>query len=222
MLFISIPKSAATAFTESFAKAQGFRRSTDVMTIGTAPEGFRELALIHGSCRQFDDQLPNAFIPDTIHHLHIPPTKENKRILSGVQKVVILRDPDEVIDAYFREIKKGFRRVPTSFNALRTANEFRLRAKQIGLLDELCRFYREWACESENILKINYLEIISGGGWREVCEHFYLPEPRQYKLRYSANFTGSRPFAESMIHFTRRRLNSVKSVLRKGLGKVFK
>lgn len=222
MLFISIPKSAATAFTESFAKAQGFRRSTEVMTMGTAPEGFRELALIHKSCRQFDDQLPNALTADTIHHLHIPPTMKNKRILSAVKKVLILRDPDEVVEAYFREIKKGFRRVPTSFNGVGTLNEFKLRAKQIGLLEELWRFYHEWACESDNVCKINYVDITAGGGWREVCEHFDLPEPMQYKLIYSANFTGSRPLAESMSYFTRRRLNSVKSVLRAGLGKVFK
>lgn len=169
MLFISIPKSAATAFTESFAQAYGFRKSTDVRTKGTAPEGFNELALIHRSCRQFDDQLLNEFTPDTIHHLHIPPTKENKRILSGVLKVVILRDPGEVVDAYFREIKKGFRRVPTSFNGVKTPNEFKWRANQVGLLDELWRFYHGWALESENISVINYAEIISGGGYENVA-----------------------------------------------------
>ena len=222
MLFISIPKSAATAFTESCAQAHGFRKSTAVRTRGTAPEGFIELALIHGSCREFDDHLLNVFTPDTVHHLHIPPTEKNKKIPAGVPKVVVLRDPGEVVDAYFCEIKKGFRSLPTSFNGVKTLNEFKLRANQIGLLDELRRFYHGWACESENISIINYAEIIAGGGGvRECCERFDLAEPKKFELVYSYNFTGSRPLVESISHFIRFRLDSVKRVLRAGV-KVFK
>lgn len=133
--------------------------------------------------------------PNCIYKSHIAPSENNKKYLKSIKKVVLLREPVDVIKAYYRADAKNIHSKKTEFYNLLSEHDWVKKAEEIGLIGELESFYTGWKrnCNSEETLLINYDELIDNPN--EVflkMDRFYgLPEYENQtellKEKYSRN-----------------------------------
>ncbi|BBE10991.1 hypothetical protein HH1059_04230 [Halorhodospira halochloris] len=191
MLFISLPKAAAGAFTNTLAVAHRVQRTTTWSSFATAPSNYKELSLIHKSCRDYSTDFLDELTGGELRHLHIPPTENNVNLLRKTKKCVITRNFKDVPGAYFRETRHHFRKKPTVFYGAQTEHDFYLAAEKSGLLEELQSFVHGWqsACD-ENTLIIDHSDIVSDR-FQDLLEttedHFRLEPSGTMKLRSARN-----------------------------------
>lgn len=171
MLVIAIPKSASTSLLRSYAKRHGLRSFM-------GSEGYVRNELIYDvpysanyhllSKYHFTDfkEVDNFMVDKYLHNCciyksHIAPTIHNKKTLEKIKKVVLLRNPMEIISAYYRAEKKKIHRQKEEFKNIHTEKDWIQEAKNNGLLEELNNFYHIWKnTNDEYTLIIGYTELV--------------------------------------------------------------
>jgi hypothetical protein len=166
MLIIAMPKSASSSIARSLADATGCpvvnREARAPWKARPRAASFPLLAAIHhGDAYELEakDAEALAAIKGVAKH-HILPTANNVAVLSGVRRIVLLRDPAEVIDAYWRGYATGV--WPDGFKVLgagRTLADWRAAARKAGLDAELERFAQGWRDAPGETLLLDYAAL---------------------------------------------------------------
>jgi hypothetical protein len=126
------------------------------------PEQYAQLGKYHSDIRDFGlTDIKTFFQNDKIYKQHIPPTIINLELLRNQKKVVLLRDPKEIVMAYYRAEKKRLHERRKEFEEVSNPIEWMQTAENIGLLDELKNFHNTWSTINDEKLIVQYDELIA-------------------------------------------------------------
>lgn len=161
MLLIAIPKSASTSLMKTLGKLHKMPAKQIVFPEQSSPPGYGILWRFHGDIRQIDSDQAKLFaINREIYKQHIPPTENNRKLLSGQKKVLLLRPPEEIISAYFRGVQKNVHNPLPGFERIKTREEWVKRAESLGLLSDLKDFYDVWLNDDSDKLVVTFDELV--------------------------------------------------------------
>lgn len=170
MLLIATPKSASTSLLRTLADrlglpgymgAEGLGR--DIIQALEPSPGYPHLHTFHGSdfkelsaeCAQF------MASHRCIYKVHAAPTPHNRRMLAQAPKVLLHRDPREIVAAWRRAVRLGIHHRLRPFDGLENEDEWLARAKDIGVIGdggELERFRDGWL--EENVLEVRFRDLL--------------------------------------------------------------
>jgi hypothetical protein len=146
----------------------------------------------------YKDLILLSFMSDQeIFKQHIPPTNNNINLLRNVHKVILLRDPDQIIGAYYRAEKKEIHSARKEFQHCQTLEDWKKTAHHNGLHSDLNWFYNEWMKEANKnprfnlLIKYSDLILSPKKTVNQVEQYFNLPisdEVTLLKKRYSRFF----------------------------------
>ncbi len=167
MLIISIPKSASTSLLDTFGKLHLLPSRQASLKNGSKSEEFPILSSYHPDTRQLLKAHIDTFAKaDVLYKQHILPTTHNIALLKNIKKVVLLRNPYDVLLAYHRGIsyhkviKKDMYHEAIQEEIL-SAGEWIEASQKNGFMKELRNFYEEWLQEEgEQTLVLHYKELI--------------------------------------------------------------
>ena len=158
-----MPKTASTSLMTTLCKLHDLGCDMHITWTGEIPSNYREYSRQHSFCWELNEQSAN-FIRETakekIVKSHILPTDRNIDLLSDTKKVFLRKDPEKIIESYFRGHFTGVYPIKISeFKNLTTIEEWLQYATESGLLAELQRFYIGWeqgpnclVCDTEELL----------------------------------------------------------------------
>ena len=165
MLIVAIPKSASTSLATSLCELHGLTNATaniNQIFKHRQPPGVNFLHNYH-ALPVIDDQLAESVYSDetVLYKLHVFPTDKSLGNLRGRPKVVLLREPEEIVFAEKRAIESLIHSRRDEFADCSTEDEWMARAKEIGLYQDLRTFYDRWQDEAgENTLIVHYDELV--------------------------------------------------------------
>lgn len=161
MLIIAIPKSASTSLKSTLGTVNCFESVQLRFKENPTPLGFSILSDYHSDIRELTQNDAKMFSQENIiYKQHIPPTKNNLYLLKDLKKIVLLREPRDIIQAYYRARQKGMSR---NYGGIDKSNmeEWVNASDQNGLFDELNDFYKRWNAEQGvNCLILQYKDLI--------------------------------------------------------------
>ena len=160
MLVVAMPKSASTALLRTLAERHRLQGHQVLFHRRPWPMEFQAIARWHSDMRVLgaDDVGPFAN-PAAVYKQHIVPTDAHLALLADTPKVVLLRDPVEVIAAYRRAERATLSHPRPEFFGLDSLDEWIARAEEIGALDELRRFRDRWQAEGSQV--VTYDELVN-------------------------------------------------------------
>lgn len=192
MLIIAIPKSASTSLLDTLGKQHKLKNNQLFFKDFPIPSEYKILGKYHSDIREFDASTIQLFYdPKIIYKQHIPPTENNLKFLENRKKVILLRDPKEIIEGYWRAEKKKIHEPRKEFSGVNSKDEWHNRAAEIGLIDEINNFYTSWSNRRDDFtLQITYEELIKNPirVINEIESFFLLPLSKNITLskkRYS-------------------------------------
>lgn len=194
MLIVAIPKSASTSLLETLGQLHGcYAVQTNFFRLPVHHD-YAALARFHADQHQLTSEIVETLVEhDGFNKNHIVPTRHNQALLAEHPKVILLREPTEVIYAYRRAIRAVDHDMPAlarCFEDCDTESDWLERAVEIGLLSSLHKFYDDWLEHEGNKLVIWYEELIAEpkATVNRVEDYFDLPlsdEVRLVRTRYS-------------------------------------
>lgn len=197
MLIIAIPKSASTSLLDTLGKLHSLEAKQILLRDQPAPENLRLLHCYHSDMREITADHAALFAHgQKLFKQHIPPSPGNIGLLTGTKKVVLLRHPEQIIEAYCRAEAKGLHQPRVEFSDCKTPEEWKAKAAENGLLGDLQWFHDQWTAEAaahpEEILTLGFEELVENSeeSLNRVEAHFGLPVSERVKLskvRYSGN-----------------------------------
>ncbi|MEK6478627.1 sulfotransferase domain-containing protein [Catalinimonas sp. 4WD22] len=161
MLIISIPKSASTSLLDTFGKLHALPSRQLDFKNNQADERFPQLSRYHNdACKLSRGDLSILMDNRKLYKQHILPTEQHVALLKNVKKVILLRNPYDILLSYRRGTIKGIHREKNGFKVSFTEGEWVEKAERNGFLDELRNFYDGWAQhEDEHTLLLGYKEL---------------------------------------------------------------
>lgn len=161
MLIVSIPKSASTSILKTLSSLHQIEGKQLFFKDYNIPQKYPHLGKYHSDFREFGVDDINIFLHNKkIYKQHIPPTVNNIELLRNKKKVVLLRDPKEIVMAYYRAEKKRLHERRKEFEDVNNPIEWMQTAENIGLLDEINNFYKTWEEIIDEKLIIQYDQLI--------------------------------------------------------------
>ncbi len=171
MLLIATPKSASTSLMRTLAErlrleaymgAEGVGRET-IQSLEPSP-GFPHLHTFHGSDFKELSQDVARFMAGRgcVYKVHAAPTPRNRRLLADAPKVLLHREPREIVTAWRRAVIQGIHHRLRPFEELQTEVEWLARAEAIGVIGkdgELERFRDGWL--EEDVLEIRFSDLVA-------------------------------------------------------------
>lgn len=194
MLIIAMPKSASTSLLHTLGDLYDLSAYQDVekLKLKSSIKEFEILGNFHSDCKEIDKKLVEKWIGgESFYKQHVIPTENNLALLKKHRKVILLREPDEIILAYKRAQEKDIHKKREVFDGCNSNDDWLLRAEEIGLLDELNRFALKWKNDSSDKLIINYEDLVRNHEKiiKKVSLYFNIPietdQIKLKKLRYS-------------------------------------
>jgi len=164
MLLVAIPKSASTSLLYTLLKYYHLdgEQSAEFKQ-NQSPENCQALHNYHSDVRELVASDVTQF--ESQKHLfkqHIYPSAGNLTALKGLKKVVLLRNPDDIIQAYKRGVQSNVHKEMKGFEGINSDEEWSERAKQIGLVNDLKFFYSEWSnTQDPNTLIVHYEDLMT-------------------------------------------------------------
>jgi len=157
MLIVAIPKSAST----SLMKTLGCLHNVPSYQI-TCKEfpcpSTKILHHYHSDIRELNCDFVAQFSNDqAIYKQHIAPTVNNLKLTRGFRKIILLRNPEQVVEAYYRAELRKIHKARQEFVGCTTIREWKQAAQQNGLLNDLFWFKKKWIEESEKNSNMNLL-----------------------------------------------------------------
>jgi hypothetical protein len=170
MLIVAIPKSASTSLMVTLAGMYGKPYKQFYSDWGKAVE-YVYLHNLHSDCKEINAESAKYMgfhTKNQVFKNHLPPTNNNINLLKDVKKVILLREPIEIIPAYKRSFEKGFEdysffKESDDFKGLKTEKEWIERSIDLELLNDLYRFFYGWRNVEllNDCLIITYNELIN-------------------------------------------------------------
>lgn len=183
MLVVAIPKSASTSLMDTLGKLHDLPARQVFFRDHPMPAGMSLLPKYHSDIREFTPNEIQRFMDSSaVYKQHIPPTANNLSLLKGHKKVVLLRPPMEIVEAYWRAEKKRLHEPRAEFEGAGTIEAWNARAGENGLLSDLALFHDGWTreaqSETECVLTVAYAELIGDAASviNRVERFFGLPE----------------------------------------------
>jgi hypothetical protein len=122
------------------------------------PLSTKLLHTYHSDMRNLSrDYLAKTSNMSQIFKQHIPPTENNLELLKYIKKIILLREPEEIIEAYYRAEIKGLHKPRQEFQDCKTLESWKEEAHRNGLFDDLNWFFNEWKKESQKDTNMNLL-----------------------------------------------------------------
>lgn len=204
MLIVAIPKSASTSLLKTLAEAHNFESHQLIFKDFERPADYEILPRYHSDFRELRDDIVFQFKEDVLFKQHIPPTQNNLNLLKGTKKVVLLRKPEEIIEAYYRATMKRIHEPRAEFEEVKSLDEWKERAKKIGLEQDLNRFYNTWL-EQEDTLVVYYDEVVSNVSSviNQIEEYFGLPHTKNEVILAKERYSRSGIFT-SYLQYVKR------------------
>ena len=164
MLIIGMPKSASTSLLVSIGRAQKLQWQ-QINHRWKLPQPL-ELALLpkyHSDMLEYDPAHMKIFAdPHKFYKQHLPPTSRNRALLKSVKKVILLRDPKEVIEAYWRAEQTCIHSPREEFAHCKTSDDWLNVAAGNGLWSDLQFFHDQWLREAgPNSCIISYQNVVN-------------------------------------------------------------
>ena len=204
MLIVAIPKSASTSLMKTLGDLHGYRAKQISFRTAPVPSEMNLLYKYHSDMREISREQAETFgIHDRIYKQHLPPTENNLAKLQPIKKVILLRNIDHIVEAYFRAEKKGIHEHRNEFQSCETIEEWKTKAKDIGLTDDLERFRTRWIREAEiapdNNLMRTYKNLVekSKAVVNRIETFYKLPVSRRVRLS-KKRYSGYSTFVDSM------------------------
>ena len=167
MLIIAMPKSASSALIATLCKLHGLEdrtrsiRNQYLLDLPIA-EDFAVFLKQHGEMRELKASCISAFMASGgISKHHVPPSKNNQALLAPHKKVILLRDPEEVVIAYKRGEDTGvFPMRDLDYVWCITEEDWLNKARQRGLLDQMHLFYKGWEEHAGDKLIVRFQDLV--------------------------------------------------------------
>lgn len=163
MLIISIPKSASTSLLDTFGRLHALPSRQLDFKNNPPDERFPLLGNYHNdTCKLSKVDLSILNDKKKLYKQHILPTEQHLALLKHVKKVVLLRNPYDILLSYRRGTIKGIHREKNGFKISLTEGEWVEKAERNGFLTELRNFYNGWIHnEDDYTLVLKYQELTS-------------------------------------------------------------
>ncbi|WP_431156539.1 sulfotransferase domain-containing protein [Winogradskyella poriferorum] len=163
MLLIAIPKSASTSIMSTIGELhtiEAIQQTADYKHF-PKPNELKYLHNLHSDIREFNKEICQKWVDDKVlYKQHIFPSRNNVELLRNTRKVVLLRDPHEVILAYQRGVESGIHKMFKGFKYGLTSDNWLDKCKKNGLFDDLLLFYNGWKeVNDENTLIVEFEEF---------------------------------------------------------------
>lgn len=176
MLIVAMPKSASTSLTATLRRLHGLGGGQRYFPDRPAPDGWEQLGRLHSDvCTWTADDALRFRDSGAVWKQHLVPTREHRRLVRSIKKVLLLRNPIGVPPAYQRAMRAGLMDYPDAWEPL-------------PLINELARFRNGWEVERrahpEMCCTIRYESLIHHPQSNiNVIEHFFgLPESEDVTL----------------------------------------
>ncbi len=164
MLIIAVPKSASTSLIETLGKTQKIKALQEFFLEGSIPESSNVIHTLHSDIRELSEEDVSLFSAKNVFYKqHIFPTVNNIELLQNVKKVILLRDPEDILKAYLRGANKRYNALPTGYSKELSQEELYQKACEDGFLKDIQFFYNEWQKQaiSEVTLFINFDDYVN-------------------------------------------------------------
>ena len=166
MIIIAIPKTASTSLMKTVSNLHNMPSYQLSWKNFRYPEWTKLIHHYHSDIRELSEDITQEFRDmKKIYKQHIPPTKNHLKLLRDIKKVILLREPEEIIAAYYRANRKKLHKPRPEFQDCKSIEDWKKRARQNGLLEDLNWFYSQWFEEScnypDNNILISYHELIN-------------------------------------------------------------
>jgi len=163
MLIVSIPKSASTSLLDTFGKLHALPSQQLTFKHYEKSDLFPLLGKYHPDAKLLgSSELHEFALDDKLYKQHVLPTADNLSLLKNIKKVVLLRNPYDIVLAYRRAELKSIHGKKSEFEGKVTEGEWLQAAENNGLLNELKKFNNKWIKEAEknsDVLIIHYREL---------------------------------------------------------------
>lgn len=165
MLIIAIPKSASTSLLSTIGYLHDIKAIQDFsFSANSKPENCNILFNYHSDIRELDKlQVDNFSKKDIVNKQHIYPSDNNVNLLKNVKKVILFRDPHDIIYAYKRGALKKVHNLLNGYSNDMTDEEWINKSKRDGLYPDLEFFIKNWRnnADPKNTLFIEYNEYLN-------------------------------------------------------------
>ena len=170
MLIIAIPKSCSTSLMTTLGDLHGLLAKQLSFSPDVSHKDYPILSKLHYDQSELTPVLVDQFMaPDHIYKQHVVPTAHNLSLLKDRKKVVLLRDPLEIVLSYRRWLMTGLSspKLKHHVNLMQLFGDdlsedawLRL-AERNGLLEELRRFHNTWAEQKDEKLLLQYCDLVA-------------------------------------------------------------
>ncbi len=195
MLIISAPKSASTSLMKTLGVIHDMSAEQLFFHNSPTPKSLVILHKYHSDIREITPQLATNFASRKfLYKQHLPPTENNLKVTRQIKKVILTREPDEIIAAYYRAQQKKLHKPKPEFDSCNNLEDWQETAISIGLKKDLEYFINKWSMEVKeypnNNLCITYCDLVNQPQKTiNLIEKYYNLPLSQYvnlsKMRYS-------------------------------------
>ncbi|WP_339903471.1 sulfotransferase domain-containing protein [uncultured Cyclobacterium sp.] len=162
MLIIAIPKSASTSLMLTISKLHNLNAKQDFsFTDNSIPDNCNILYSFHGDIRELKS-IDFLKMKNTVVKQHLYPSSNNLNLTYNVKKVILLREPSEIVLAYRRGAIKSIHNLLNGYSVKMTEKEWLDQAKNDGLFSDLNFFCKEWINKSnpKTTLFVSYRDYV--------------------------------------------------------------
>ncbi len=152
MLIIAIPKSASTSLMSTLGYLHDLPATQDFsFRNNSIPDKSRKIHTVHSDIRELTPELVDKFVSKkSFFKQHIFPSTNNMKLLESHRKVVLLRDPNDILKAYLRGKKKRFNGLPDGYHTKMTNKSMLKKAKEDGFFNDIVYFHDEWLKKNDS------------------------------------------------------------------------
>ena len=192
MLLVAIPKSASTSLMHTLGTTHNLKYTMHFEWDGSLCSGHKAYHQQHNFGWELNERIVDFWrTSDILFKVHVFPSENNRQLLRDVKKVVLLRKPVDIVQAYRRGHETGvYRSRLNVFHGCVSPEEWHEKALASGLLGSLKYFYNAWKAEKQNVLHIEFDDLVqdTASTVRKI-EHFWsLPESKIHSL-YKRKFS---------------------------------
>ena len=166
MLIIAIPKSASTSIMVTLGELHKIKSKQDFsIKSNEIPKDSHIIHTVHSDIREITQENVDNFNKENeFYKQHIFPSDNNLKLLKKIKKVVLLREPKDVLYAYIRGAKNKHNGLPKGYEIKElTKKKILKKAKIDGFFDDICFFRDQWVNKADPVytLFVNYEDYIS-------------------------------------------------------------
>jgi len=185
MLIIAIPKSAGTSLSMTLAKLHNLEFDEGLTHYNQIKNG-NIIELRHGSMGNVKKGDIKKFKNEKIiYHEHLFPTKDNIKNLKNQKKVILLREPEEILHSWWRAEQSGIHSKHPMLKNCKTEKGYVEKAKKLGALKIFKDFKQGWEkAKTKDDLIIYYKDLMKNPQQiiNDVEKHFDLLQSENIKL----------------------------------------